>query len=258
MDRFHTFKSAAMRKVLATLVAGGLALGVAQQAPATPETAQQPGMQHQQDVTLPPGVDPDQPVAQLGPDEPLTQQQFAQEFDRAMRGLAMQHGLQFTDETRTMFDRFRGEFLEMYTTQQALLREAEARGIEITDAELDAQIGQARMQWGDQFDQTLMDLGFADEMAYRDSVREGMLAQRVVDQLRGDIQFDDAELQEFHQQFRTQYFGDREFDEARADVEQRFVSDRLQQRFTDLRTEHGIEVFTDRLATDTGPAVGPN
>lgn len=252
MSTFRTFKSSAMRAVLASLVAGGLALGVAQQEPATPETAQQPGMQ--QDVTLPPGIDPDQPVAQFGPDEPLTQRQFAEEFDRSIRAMAMHHGLQFTDEVRTMFDRFRGEFLEMYATQQALLREAEQRGIEITDVEVDQRVDQARVQWGDQFDQTLTDLGFADEMAYRESVREGMLAQRVVDELRADVQWTDAELEEFHAQHRTQFFGDREFDEVRADVEQRFVSDRLQQRFGDLRAEHGIEVFQDRIATEPGPA----
>jgi hypothetical protein len=253
MFRIHSFKSKAMRTVLATLVAGGLALGAAQQEPATT----QPGIQH--DVTLPPGVDPDEPVAQFGPDEPLTQRQFAQEFDRAMRGMAMHHGLQFTDEVRTMFDRFRGEFLQMYATQQALLREAEARGIEIMDADVDQQVMQARTQWGDRFDQTLTDLGFADETAYRESVRESLLAQRVVDELRADVQWTDAELEQFHERYRAQYFGDRAFDEARADVEQRFVSDRLQQRFADLRTQHGIEVFTDRVAIETGPTrVAPN
>jgi hypothetical protein len=252
MSTFRTFKSSAMRAVLASLVAGGLALGVAQQEPATPPATQQYGMH--QDVTLPPGVDPDEPVAQFGPDEPLTQQQFAQEFDRAVRSMAMHHGLQFTDEVRTMFDRFRGEFLEMYVTQQALLREAEQRGIQVTDAEIDQQVDQARMQWGDQFDQTLTDLGFADEMAYRDSVREGMLAQRVVDELRADVQWTDTELEEFHAQHRTQFFGDREFGDVRADVEQRFVSDRLQQRFTDLRTQHGIDVFPERIGMGTGPA----
>jgi len=254
METFKSFKSAAMRTVLASLVAGGLALGVAQQAPATPETAQQPGMGMQQDVTLPPGVDPDEPVAQFGDDEEFTQQQFAQEFDRAMRGMAMHHGLQFTDEVRTMFDRFRGEFLEMYATQRALLREAEARGIEVADAEVDAQVLQARTQWGEGFDQTIMDLGFEDETAYRDSVREGLTAQRVADELRGEIEFADADLEEFFEQHRAE-FGDREFDEARGDVEQRFVSDRLQQRYGDLRAEHGIEVFTDRIATDTRPAM---
>lgn len=259
MIRLETFKSTTMRTVLATLVAGGLALGAAQETPATPETAQQPGQQQQQDVALPPGVDPDETVAQFGDDRTITQQQFAQEFDRAMRGLAMQHGLQYTDETRQMFERFRGEFLEMYGTQQALLREAEARGIEITDTELDQQLEQARTQWGDQFDATLRDLGYADEAQYREAVREGMLAQRVVDQLRGEIEWTDADLEQYHELHRTRYFADRPFQEVRGQVEQRFVSEQLQQRFADLRVEHGIEVHTDRLATDTAPAgVGAN
>jgi hypothetical protein len=216
-----------------------------------------PGVGHHRRVTLPPGVDPDQPVAQVGPDQPLTQQQFAEEWDRAVRGLAMDHDLQYTDELRQTFDRFRGEFLEMYTTQRALVREAEARGIEVTDEELDIQLTQVRARWGDRFDQTLTDLGFADEAAYRDSLREGLLAQRVVDEFRGDVQWTDEELQEFHELHRGRYFRDQAFDQVCPEVEQRFVSERLQERFRDLRGEHGIEVFPDRLRHHQ-PPIGTN
>jgi hypothetical protein len=260
MHRFASFKSRALRTVLAALVGGGLALGVAQQEPATPATPgatpttpAQPGMgMGTQDVTLPPGVDPDETLAELGEGMTLTQHEFAQQFDRAIRGLAMQHGLQFTDQTREMFDRFRAEFLEMYATQQALLREAETRGIEVTDIEVDQQIAHARGEWGPQFDQVLGDLGYADEAQYRDAVREGLIAQRVVDELRADVEWTDEDLAEYHEMHRARFFGDREFDEVRGQVEQRFLGEQLQQRFTDLRAQYGIEVFPDRLAE--GPA----
>jgi hypothetical protein len=242
MHRFASFKSRALRTVLAALVAGGLALGVAQQEPATPATPATPGATPATPAT----------PAELGEGMTLTQHQFAQQFDRAIRGLAMQHGLQFTDQTREMFDRFRAEFLEMYATQQALLREAETRGIEVTDIEVDQQITQARGEWGPQFDQVLGDLGYADEAQYRDAVREGLIAQRVVDELRADVEWTDEDLAEYHEMHRARFFGDREFDEVRDQVEQRFVGEQLQQRFTDLRAQYGIEVFPDRLAE--GPA----
>jgi hypothetical protein len=255
MNRIDSFKSTALRSVLAALVAAGLALGVAQGEPATPGA--QPGMGMQQDVTLPPGVDPQEPVAQIGMDEPLTQQQFAQEFDRAMRGFAMQHGLQFTDEFRTMFERFRGEFLQMWATQQALLREADVRGIEIADVEVDQQLTEARGLWGADFDRMIGDLGYQDELAYREAIREGLLAQRVVDDLRAEFMWTDQDLEQFHTEHRDRFFGGQEFADVRDQVEQRWMSEQLQGRFADLRVQYGIEVFPDRLVGTGGqPGLG--
>jgi hypothetical protein len=199
--------------------------------------------------TLPPDVDPEETVIQLGQDETVTQQQFAREFDRAMRSLALQQGIPYTQETRELFDRFRGEFLEMYATQQALLQEARDRGIEITDQEVDQQIDMAREAVGDeQFEQTLRDLGYDGIEAYRMAVREGIMAQRVADEFRGEIAVTDEELQAYHEANRARYFQDREFDEARDEVENRLIGERLNERFRTLRTDRGIETFADRVA----------
>jgi hypothetical protein len=199
--------------------------------------------------TLPAGVDPNQPVIQLGTAETVTQQQFATEFDRAMRSMAMQFGMPYTQETREVFDRFRGEFLDMYATQRALLLEARQRGIEIADADVDREVENVRGAVGaDQFDRTLADLGYRGLEDFRTSVREGLMAQRVADEFRADIAFTDQDLQEYFETNRTRFFQDRTFEQARDDVERRFVGERLGDRFRTLRTDHGIETFADRIA----------
>jgi hypothetical protein len=212
--------------------------------PVAPQLPVQPGL-----GTLPAGVDPMEPVIQLGADETVTQQQFAREFDRAMRSLALQQGFPYTEQTREVFDRFRGEFLEMYATQQALLREARDRGIEITDQEIDEQLDLARGDMDDMaFEQTLRDLGYLHVEDYRMAVREGIMAQRVADDFRAEIMVSDEELRGYHETHRARFFQDREFDDARDDVERRLVGERLGERFRTLRQDRGIEVFGDRLA----------
>jgi hypothetical protein len=212
--------------------------------PIAPQLPVQPGI-----GTLPEGVDPMEPVIQLGEDETVTQLQFAGEFDRAMRSLAMQHGFPYTEETRQLFERFRGEFLEMYATQQALLREARDRGIEITDEEIDEQVDLARGDVDDMaFAQNLRDLGYLNVEDYRLSIHDALMAQRVADEFRGEIMVSDEELREYHETHRARFFQDREFDEARDDVEQRLIGERLNEQFRTLRQDRGIEVFSDRLA----------
>jgi hypothetical protein len=217
-----------------------------------PDVPTAPGLPATGDLgfgTLPEGVDPNEPVIQLGADQSVTQQQFAMEFDRAMRSLAMQQGLPYTEQTREVFDRFRGEFLDMYATQRALLLEARERGIEIADEDVDLEIENLRDQVGaDQFDRTLMDLGYLGLEDFRTSVRESLMAQRVADDYRADIAFTDEDLQEFYETNRTRFFQDRTFDEARNDVERRFVGERLGEQFRTLRADHGIETFADRIA----------
>jgi parvulin-like peptidyl-prolyl isomerase len=206
---------------------------------------------------LPSSVDPNEPVIQLGGGETVTQQEFAEEFDRAMRGLAMQQGLPYTAETRELFDRFRAEFLDMYATQRALLLEAEQRGLEVTDDEIDRDLTTAQGAMSDEeFDTLLRDLGYQDRATYREAARRGLAAQRVADELRGGIVPTDEEIQTYYDLHRTRYFEDRALDEVRPQVQQRFVGERLNEQFRELRMRHGIETFPDRVWSP--PAAAPS
>ncbi len=200
--------------------------------------------------TLPATVDPNETVIDLGMDETVNQQQFAQEFDRAMRALALQQGLPYNTETRALFDRFRADFLNQYATQQALLREGEARGIAVSDEELDGQIQQAQDALGGEeaFQQAITDLGYDSVDEYREVAREGLLAQRVVDELRTDVQISDDQVQTFYDENQAELFQDRPLEEVRPEVEARLMSEQLNQRFQEIRDEQGIQTYPERLS----------
>lgn len=42
----------------------------------------------------------------------------------------------------------------------------------------------------------LVEVGFPDEVAYREAVHEAMLAQRVLDELRADVRWTEEELRD--------------------------------------------------------------
>ncbi len=206
----------------------------------------------QESSTLPATVDPNESVIDLGANESVTQQEFAQEFDRAMRALALQQGLPYNTETRALFDRFRADFLNQYATQQALLRDAEARGITVSDEDLDQQIQQAQDALGGEeaFQQAITDLGYTSVDEYRETAREGLIAQRVVDELRTDVEVTDEQVQTFYDQNQTELFQDRPLEEVRPEVEARLVSQELNQRFQQLRDEQGIQTYPERLSVN--------
>jgi parvulin-like peptidyl-prolyl isomerase len=206
----------------------------------------------QESATLPATVDPDEAVIDLGMDETVTQQEFAQEFDRAMRALALQQGLPYNTETRALFDRFRADFLNQYATQRALLREADSRGITVTDEELDQQIQKAQGALGGEeaFQQAIQDLGYMSVDEYREVAREGLLAQRLVDELRTDVDISDEQVQTFYDENQAELFQDRPLEEVRPEVEARLMSQELNQRFQEIREAQGIQTYPERLSVN--------
>lgn len=198
-------------------------------------------------------VDPDEVVIEIGPDETVTFEEFETEFDRAMRSLAAQQGLPYTSETRELFDRFRADFLTQYATQQALLQEAEARGITVSDEELDQEIDRVRENLGGdaEFETAIQEFGFATADDFRESARQGMIAQRVVDELSMDIELVEGDVQTYFEENQNR-FGDRTLEQVRPEIETELRSERLSTQFNDLRRQYGIETYPDRLGT------GPN
>ena len=195
--------------------------------------------------------DPNQTVIQLGEGETITVGEFDEEFERAMRSFAARQGVPYTEQTRALFDRFRADFLNQLATQEALLREAEARGITVTDDEVQEQLDLAREAAGGEeaFTSALQDLGYDSPDAYGEAVREGLIAQRVVDEFRSEIDLADEDVQQFYDE-NADRFGDQPLEEIRTQVEAEAVNDRLNQQFEELRSQYGIEIFPDRVTVD--------
>jgi foldase protein PrsA len=139
-------------------------------------------------------------------------------------------------------------YLNQLATQEALVRDAEARGITVTDEEVEQQIMQVQESLGGEeaFQQTLTELGYEDVEAYRDDVREGLLTQRVVDEIRGEIEVTDEDVSSYYEENQEQ-FGEVSLDEIRDQLRNQLVGERLDQRFQDLQEEYGVQANPDVL-----------
>ena len=197
------------------------------------------------------GMGGNEPALEVGGEVAYTSAEFEEEFNRAIRALALQQGVPFNDETRAMFDRFRSDFLNQLATQEALLREAEARGITVTDEQVQQQIDQIRSSLGGEeaFQQTLDELGYADVQQYRDDVREGLLTQQVIDEMRANIQLSDEEVTTFFQE-NQQMFGNASLEDVRPQVESQLVSQRLSEQLAGLQDQYQVETNPSVVQAD--------
>lgn len=149
---------------------------------------------------------PDTVVLRAG-DYEETLGEFEERFEIAIRGLAASQGLELTDEIRTQLAEFRPSFLEQRATEVALLQEAERRGIEVTEAETDELVEEARssVPEGQEFASILEEAGFRDETQLRQLVNETERIQRVVDQIEADIEVGDEAVQAFYEENQEQF-----------------------------------------------------
>ena len=85
----------------------------------------------------------DEVVIELG-ERTVTQSEFDERFNLALRSLAQRQGVPLNAQTRALFDQLKPNYLEQVATEQALLQEAEAMGITVSDEEVDTQIQQIR------------------------------------------------------------------------------------------------------------------
>lgn len=196
--RFPTFWT-----LLTVLLVSGLMLVAAQTSGGEgAPTAQTGGATLQTGGAAP--MDPDAVVLRLD-DTTVTAAEFEPLFNIALRSLAAQQGAPLDEATLAQFRGLRPSFLDQFATQRVLLKEAEARELTVSDAEVDEQIAQARESAGDNFDQLLSEAGYADEAALRSYIRESLLLQRAVEAIQGDIEVTDAEVRTFYDENQAQF-----------------------------------------------------
>lgn len=193
----------------------------------------------------------DEVVIQLG-DQTVTQNEFDERFNLALRGLAQQQGVPLNYQTRALFDQLRPNYLEQLATEQALLQEAEASGLSVADAEVDAQIQQLRQNYSsdEAYNQFLNEVGFEDEAAFRDFLRENLLVQKVTAQLGQDIAVTDEEVQTFYDQNQAQI--NAPLEQVRAQIRQQLQSEKLNARIAEVRAGADVQVFPENLGLVSG------
>ncbi len=174
-------------------------------------------------------LDPDAPVIQLG-DQVIDQEEFEARFSIALRNIAAQQGLPLNEQVLAQLGNLRPQFLDQLATEQVLLQEADARGVQVSDEEVEQQITQVRQglsggvpQAGtggatggaageetggasdEAFQQALSEAGFQSEDQLRELIRDNLRIQRVVDALREEVDVGDEAIQTFYEENQAQF-----------------------------------------------------
>lgn len=197
----------------------------------------------------------DEVVIELG-DQTVTQSEFDGRFNLALSSLAQRQGVPLNAQTRALFDQLKPNYLEQVATEQALLQEAEAMGITVSDEEVDTQVQQIRQNYETEaaYTQFLTETGFEDEAAFSDFIRENLLVQRTVAQLGGDIEVTPEEIQTFYEQNQAQI--DAPLAQVRDQLRQQVQRDELNARIAEVREAANVQVFPENLGGAGGGMSG--
>ena len=130
----------------------------------------------------------------------VTQSEFNERFLLAVRNIAAQQGIPFSNELLGQLQDFRPNFLDQLAVEMVLLEEADMRGVSISSEEIDEQIDTVKANLGsdEAFAQVLAQAGFENETQLRRLIRENTLIERVVEQVRDDITVSDEAVESFY------------------------------------------------------------
>ncbi len=149
-------------------------------------------------------ADPNAVVLELG-NKTVSVAGFEKRFNIALRALAAQQGAPLDEATLAQFASLRPNFLDQFATQEVLLQQAQERGVEVSKADVDAELEAARASAGGNFQQALTVAGYQNEAELRSYIRESLTLQRVVEQIRSNITVDDNAVRTFYDNNKDQF-----------------------------------------------------
>ena len=128
-------------------------------------------------------------------------------FEVAIRSLAANQGVPLNEEIRAQLAPFLPQFLEQFATERVLLQEAQRRGIEAPQEEVDATVDRLRtnIPEGEDFQSLLEQAGFASEEQLRGLVEESLRIDAVLAQIRENVDVSEEQLRLAYQSQREQF-----------------------------------------------------
>lgn len=191
------------RLALALLVSALMLVASAARAQtqATPPPA---GTETTSTETMTPG---DDPVVLRSNVLTLTRSDFDARFRVAIANVLAQQGQPLIPELMAQFESLRPQYLEDLAFQAALLDEAERRGLDVPEEELEARLEQARQNFGgeEEYLDALSQAGFDDEAQFRETVRESERIQLVITALREEVETTEEEVAAFYADNQEQF-----------------------------------------------------
>lgn len=186
-------------------------------------------------------------------DRTITRAEFDRIFLRTVSQIAARQGLALDEDTVLLFENLRPLLLTQIANQEALRAEAEARGIEVSDAAVDDVINNLQSDLANEqaFRQALRDAGFADEAELRQAITEQLRVRQLLDELRQGIEVSDDDIQSFYDENQALFTtpqGTVPLDQVQDRIRRLLVSEQLDEQLAQLRAEQGVEVFAGNLA----------
>lgn len=183
----------------------------------------------------------------------VTRSEFDDRFDIAARTLALQQGLEPTDENLAEFEPERERFLDQLATQMVLLDEAEDQGVTVTDDEVDQTIENFRSQFetDDAFRAQLEALGFETVDELRTSVHENLRIQTFVETLAQEVDISQEDVRAFYderpEQFQTEDGATMAFEDVERQVEEYLVRQALGELVQDIRAAADVQTYPENI-----------
>ena len=117
-------------------------------------------------------------------------------FEVALRSVALNQGLEITDELRLQLLNFRPQFLEQRVSEVVLLGEAERRGLAPSEESIDTILDNIRSNLleGQTFEELLAETGFGEEAFLRLMVTEAETIDLLMTSMRDEMIVSDDQL----------------------------------------------------------------
>lgn len=148
--------------------------------------------------------------------------------------------------------------LDSMIEQEVLKQEAEKRGFEVTDEEIQAEFDTTKEYYGDSFESALEEAGFTEE-TYKEEIRTSLLLSKLEEDLIKDVEVSDEEALEYYNNNQDDFKEDEDTATAshilvETEEEAKAVIERLNngESFADLAKE----LSTDTASAEDGGSLG--
>lgn len=124
--------------------------------------------------------------------------------------------------------------LQAIISQEVLMQDAVAKGIEVSDADLDAYIEESIGQFDseEQFNEALANLDYTME-SYREQARVQLQQEAYIEQEFEDVEISDEDIEAYYEQISSQSEDVPELNQVRDQIEVQLANSQLQEKLTE-------------------------
>jgi peptidyl-prolyl cis-trans isomerase C len=145
-------------------------------------------------------------VIQVG-EQTMSLAEFDERFLLTARNIAAQQGMALSEDMLSQLIGLRPNYLDQIATEMVLLNEAEARGLTLSEEEIDAQLQTIidGFESIEEYENLLAEAGFEDEAQLRRLIRENESIRLIVEDVQNNIELDDDAIQAFYDENQANF-----------------------------------------------------